>query len=269
MSVLSLRGVRKRFGATVALDGVDLEIAAGEIVGLVGENGAGKSTLLKIVEGLLRADAGTRIASATRIAHIRQELSLCPHLSVAENIFLGREPSRGWLIDTDAMDTRSRGLLEEFGRPEVDSRAIVETLPMATRQVVEIARALASDAGLILMDEPTSSLERRDVERLFVAIRSLAARGVAVIYVSHFLEEVRDIAQRAIVLRDGRSVWSGPLESIDDAGLIRHMVGREMSEPPRAEARRSEAAPALRIDGVRGSNLEMMRGSILGIAGLI
>ncbi len=276
MALLQLRGISKRFGATVALDGVDFEIAAGEVHALIGENGAGKSTLLNILSGLIRQDAGTMLLSGTTyapegpadarrrgIAHIHQELALCPHLSVAENILMGAEPSRrGWLQREELFE-RAAKLLEEFGRSEIDPRRRTGDLSLPDQQVVEICRALAQDARVMLMDEPTSSLQRSNVERLFRLIRQLRDRGIAVVYISHFLEEVREIADRYTVLRDGKSVGSGELKSVRDDQLIAMMVGREV-EPPERRLSSTSGEIVLSFD-----NLELHRGEILGIAGLI
>src|SRR5439155_1097702 len=209
MSLLKIRGVAKRFGATVALDGVDLTLEPGEVRALIGENGAGKSTLMNILAGGVRADRGEmeiegRLyapnspldARRRGIALIHQELSLCPHLTVAENILLGIEPSRWGWIDGDAARRRALALLEHFGHPDLHPDRRVGALPIAAQQVVEICRALAADARILLMDEPTSRFQREDVDRLFELIRGLAAHGMAVIYISHFLEEVREIAGR-------------------------------------------------------------------------
>lgn len=269
MAALSLRGIRKRFGVTVALDGVDLDIAAGEVLAIVGENGAGKSTLLNVIAGALDPDQGTLTLGAAGVAYIRQELSLFPHLSVAENILMGREPARFGVIDGGAMIARTQSLLDEFGRPEIRPADIVGGLSPASRQVVEICRALAADARLILMDEPTSSLERADVLRLFASVRRLCARGIAVVYVSHFLEEIREIASRAIVLRDGRSVWTGRLGEVTDEGLIRQMIGRAVDAGFRAAAARPHGDVVLSVDSIAGATFELRRGQILGIAGLV
>ncbi|HEX9457669.1 MAG TPA: ATP-binding cassette domain-containing protein, partial [Thermoanaerobaculia bacterium] len=198
--MLTLRSITKHFGATIALDGVDLEIAAGEVHALIGENGAGKSTLMNILSGAFPPDGGAMMAGgqpyAPRgpaearergIAHIHQELALCPHLSVAENILMGIEPSRGGWLQRDALNDRAAALLADFGRAEIDPRARTGNLPLADQQVVEICRALARDARVLLMDEPTSSLQRANVERLFRLIRQLRERGIAIIYISHFL----------------------------------------------------------------------------------
>ena len=285
--VLELRDLAKRFGATVALDGVDLELRAGEVHALVGENGAGKSTLMNIVAGAMRPDRGemhvdgrpygprTPLEARRRgVALIHQELSLCPHLSVTENILLGAEPARwGWL-DAPAARRRAQALLAHFDHPDLDPAARVNDLPLAARQVVEICRALAADARILLMDEPTSSFQRAEIDRLFALIRRLAAQGIAVIYISHFLEEVREIAERYTVLRDGKSVDSGSIAAMSTARLIEQMVGRPVAGlfPERAPARREDvvlavhdiAAPPALVH----ASFELRRGEILGIAGL-
>ena len=269
MTALSLRGIRKRFGVTLALDGVDLDVGAGEVLAIIGENGAGKSTLLNVIAHALEPDEGEVTLGAPGVAYIRQELALFPHLTVAENILMGREPARFGVIDQEAMTSRARALLGEFGRPEIASDDIVGGLSPASRQVVEICRALAADARLILMDEPTSSLERADVDRLFASIRKLCARGIAVVYVSHFLEEIREIAARAVVLRDGRSVWTGRLDEFSDEGLIRHMIGRPVESVFGDAGPRAHGDVVLAVDSVANATFELRRGEILGIAGLV
>jgi ribose transport system ATP-binding protein len=277
VALLELRGIEKRFGATVALDGVDLSIAPGEVHAVIGENGAGKSTLLNILSGLIHQDAGEMRLAGDRyspegpadarsrgIAHIHQELALCLHLSVAENMLMGSEPSRrGWLQRGELFD-RAAKLLEEFGRSEIDPRARTGDLSLPDQQVVEICRALARDARIILMDEPTSSLQRANVERLFRLIRQLRDRGIAVIYISHFLEEVREIADRYTVLRDGKSVGSGELRSVSDNQLIAMMVGRDVELAGQPRRLSSTSDVVLTFD-----SLELHRGEIVGIAGLI
>jgi ribose transport system ATP-binding protein len=292
---LRLRDVRKRFGATAALDGVDFEVGGGEVHALIGENGAGKSTLMNILSGMFAPDSGDMLLDGARyapagpadarrggIAHIHQELALCPHLAVAENIFLGFEPSRR------EMHRRASRLLEEFGRGEIHPSRRTGDLSLADQQVVEICRALAFDARILLMDEPTSSLQRADVERLFRLIGRLRERGMAVIYISHFLEEVREIATRYTVLRDGRRVSAGDLASVSDEELIAAMVGPvilsrvdgEESQPAR---KRSFAALRMTEENdlllsvrnlaapprLRSATFDVRRGEILGIAGLI
>ncbi|HEX7771566.1 MAG TPA: ATP-binding cassette domain-containing protein, partial [Pyrinomonadaceae bacterium] len=239
MLALKLSKISKSFGPTVALDGVDLELRQGEVHALIGENGAGKSTLMNIIAGSLQPDQGTMaingkpyapsnpLDARTRgLSLIHQELSLCPHLSVAENVLMGIESSRfGWL-DRDQLIARTNEVLKTFHHADIRPEKRVGDLSVAARQIVEISRALAAQARIILMDEPTSSLQREDVTHLFTLIRKLSAEGISVIYISHFLEEVRQISDRFTVLRDGRSVATGEIANTSDDELIAKMVGR-------------------------------------------
>ncbi len=288
MALLELSDVAKRFGPTVALDGVSLALDRGEVHALVGENGAGKSTLMNVLAGSLRPDRGEmRVegkpyapnspheARRGGIALIHQELSLFPHLTVTENILAGEEPSRAGLIDRAASRRRATEVLDLFGHPEIDPDRRVSELPVAARQVVEICRAIAAEARIVLMDEPTSSLQRHDVERLFGVIRRLRDSGVGVIYISHFLEEVREIATSFTVLRDGQSVATGELASVSDETLISHMVGRSVDRlfPKREGGPKDEVALEVRDlsapPGVEHATFELRRGEILGVAGLM
>ena len=284
---LSMRAVAKRFGATQALGGVDLEVAPGEIHALVGENGAGKSTLLKVLAGVIAPDAGTLEidgrpyaprgpldARAAGLAMIHQELALAPHLTVAENLFLGSEPRRGLLVDRARLRSEARAALARVGRAELDPGGRLGNLPPADRQRVEIARALAHEARVLVLDEPTSSLARADVEGLLERLRELARRGVAVVYVSHVFEELFALGGRYTVLRDGVSVARGALAESDPDRLVAAMVGREVGELyPRRPARPGEVALELRaLAGARlprEASLVLRRGEVLGIAGLV
>jgi len=287
--MLTLSDIAKRFGPTVALDGVSLELRPGEVHALIGENGAGKSTLMNILAGSLKADRGEMQidghayapaspldARREGIALIHQELSLCPHLSVAENILLGMEPSHYGFLDREVFRRQALEVLDAFHHPEIRPERRVANLPLPARQVVEICRAIAARARFILMDEPTSSLQREDVERLFALIRRLRGEGISVVYISHFLEEVREIADRFTVLRDGQSVTTGTLDSVTNNNLVAQMVGRPVDNlfPPRQhingegdivlEVRDLSAPPAL-----KHASFELRRGEILGIAGLM
>ncbi|HKR12328.1 MAG TPA: sugar ABC transporter ATP-binding protein [Pyrinomonadaceae bacterium] len=287
MPTLTLKGICKSFGPTIALDGVDLELREGEVHALIGENGAGKSTLMNVVAGSLRADRGTMKldgrpyapsnpldARTHGIALIHQELSLCPHLSVAENVLLGSEPaSLGW-IDREKLHARTKDVLQTLHHADIQPERRVGDLSVAARQIVEISRALAAQARIILMDEPTSSLQRDDVVHLFALIRKLSAEGISVVYISHFLEEVRQIADRFTVLRDGRSVAAGEISSVTDDELIAKMVGRVQQTlfPARSNSPgdtilevRNLAAPPL----LKDASFTLRRGEILGIAGLM
>jgi ribose transport system ATP-binding protein len=308
--LLKAVGVKKHFGPTRALDGVDLVVRTGEVHALIGENGAGKSTLLNILSGSVKPGGGSitfdgnpyrpadpLAARRLGIAHIHQELSLCGHLSVAENIFMGAEPHRAGWMDRTAMNRQAAEILEQFPHPALAPRVRVGDLTIAARQIVEICRALARHASLILMDEPTSSLQRPDVERLFQFIRRLRDSGVSVIYVSHFLEEVREIADTFTVLRDGCSVLRGDLAQVSDDQLVAAMIGRPVREifPARGPAPGDDNAPVhesasssagskaafspaeivLDVEdlsappAVLRAGLELRRGEVLGIAGLI
>jgi ribose transport system ATP-binding protein len=286
--LLQLNAIRKSFGPTHALDGVDLALHAGEIHALIGENGAGKSTLMNILSGAFPFDSGTMLLNGEAyrpsgpldarrhgIVHIHQELSLCPHLSVAENILLGAEPAHLGVLDRQVMFARTRELLKMFGREEIAPDTPVAQLPPAVRQIVEICRALTWDAKVILMDEPTSSLEREDVERLFTSIRQLSASGIAVVYISHFLEEVREIAQNFTVIRDGKSVGNGAIVDVTDNHLVAMMVGREVEFSPATTQIKSHSDVVLRVDHLQSqpvlsdASFELRHGEILGIAGLI
>jgi ribose transport system ATP-binding protein len=284
---LRLDGIVHRFGPTLALDGASLEARAGEVHALLGENGAGKTTLLGILGGLLVPEAGTmevggalyaprspRDARDRGIALIHQELSLFPHLSVAENILMGAEPSRRGLWDRAEARRRTREVLSEFGHPAIEPDAMVGRLPIGARQVVEICRAIAARARVLLMDEPTSSLPRGDVDRLFATIARLRAAGVAVVYISHFLEETRAVASAFTVLRDGRTIGTGSLDSVTNDQLIALMVGRTVGDLfPRRESRPS-AEVALEVEGLvapglREASFTLRRGEVLGVFGLM
>lgn len=282
-----LSAVTKRFPGVVALDGVDLEVRAGRVHALVGENGAGKSTLLKIVAGAERPDAGSmtlegrsvrftapRDALAAGITVIYQELSLVPQLGADANIFLGMEPGRHGVLDRRGASARAREALRALGA-DFDPAAPAGDLSVAEQQLVELARALARDARLIALDEPTAALSHVETERLFEQVRALCARGIAVVFVSHRLEEVRRLADEITVLRDGRRVFAGGAREVDDAGLIRHMVGRDVEYARMLATRPPSAEPALAVRGLgrRGCfadvSLEVRPGEVLGLAGLV
>jgi ribose transport system ATP-binding protein len=220
------------------------------------------------------APRSPRDARAAGIALIHQELSLFPHLTVAENLLMGDEPARGPLFDRERALATTRQVLAEFGHEELRPDAVVGRLPIGARQVVEICRAMAQRARVVLMDEPTSSLPRGDVDRLFALVKRLAATGVAVVYISHFLEETRAVASAYTVLRDGRTVGTGPLASVANEQLIALMVGRTVSElfPARRAAPPGEVVlqvDGLAAPGVRDASLALRRGEVLGIFGLM
>jgi ABC-type sugar transport system ATPase subunit len=285
--MLRLSAVTKRFGGVVALDRVDFELRAGEIHALLGENGAGKSTLIKILGGIHRPDAGDifhdeqrveihDVAAADRlgIRLIHQELSLAPNLSVAENIFLGREPRRCGLLDRRRMFREAEKLRDELGLPEIgDVRARVGGLSVARQQLVEIARALSVKARVLVLDEPTASLSEAETERLFVILRQLRDQGVGIIYISHRLEEIQRLADRITVLRDGHSVGTQTAAELSQTELIRWMVGRELREhyprPPWKPGAVALAVRHLRNAQVNDVSFELRYGEVLGFAGLV
>ena len=294
---ITFEGVTKSFGATRALRGVSFSARAGEVHAILGENGAGKSTLMNILAGAFAPDAGSitldgvphapegpLAARDAGIAMVHQELSLCAHLTVAENILLGMEPRRFGIIDRKAMKRRAERALalvvpeaaEAADRTGIHAGALVGDLPPSARQLVEIARALADSACRVLvLDEPTSSLTARDTARLFEVIRKLAAGGLTVLYISHFLEEVLAIADRYTVLRDGETVASGDVAGTTVDALVEKMAGRKGSDvfPARTHAPSQEIA--LVLDGVAGltrpreASLTLHRGEILGVFGLV
>jgi ribose transport system ATP-binding protein len=285
--LLRMEGIAKSFGATKALSGVDLEVYAGEVVALIGENGAGKSTLMKVLSGAHAPDAGSMwldgrpyapanpfAARRAGVAMIYQELVLAPDLSVAENILLGVEPHRGPLIGWGEMRKRAREALEQVGRPTISVDAKVASLSAAERQLVEIARAVALSCRMLVLDEPTSSLGKADVENLFELVRRLQARGTGIVYISHFLEEVRAVAQRYTVLRDGNTVGAGRMADVTDRQIVAMMVGRNVEDLyPRSPRTAGEAI--LEVHGLSGkakpvgADLTLHRGEVVGIAGLI
>jgi ribose transport system ATP-binding protein len=286
-ALLEMKDVTKSFGATHALDGVSLRVDAGEVHALVGENGAGKSTLMKILSGAYRPDSGTmalgglpyaprspRDAHRAGVAMIYQELALAPHLSVEANIMLGQERTRrGWLRLNEHRRLVSEAL-ELLEHPEIRPEAVVQDLSVGAQQLVEVARALVSSARVIVFDEPTSSLTEHDAARLFAVIDRLRRRGLAIIYISHFLEELRQVAQTYTVLRDGRSVARGLIKETPLETIIAQMVGRDLEELfPHVPHAVGE--PILELEDFRNrasgkpASLTLRRGEVLGIAGLV
>lgn len=284
--LLEATGIDKSFGPVRALHRVSLRLARGEVLGLIGENGAGKSTLMNVLAGVIRPDRGSMALAGqpyapaspleglrVGLAAIYQELSLVPHLSVEANITLGREVCRGGLVRSQAVQVvAALGTLEHA---DIDPGAPVSELSVGRRQVVEIARAIFADARIVVMDEPTSALSAEDAKSLFRVVDRLRDRGVGFIFVSHFLEEVRRICDRFIVLRDGRAVADGIIDGSTDRQLIRHMVGRDVGELY-PQSRRRLGRVLLRVrdlagqDGKpRGASINVRQGEILGLAGLV
>jgi ribose transport system ATP-binding protein len=284
---LSLTGIEKAFGSTKVLHGVSLTVQPGEVHGLLGENGAGKSTLLNILSGVLRADAGVtlidgkpvtitapRDATAAGIAMIHQELQQVPELSVAQNIYLGGALRRlgGLLVDRAGQEAEARRLLAPLDA-SIDVTVPVRTLRVAQRQIVEIAKALRSNARIIAMDEPTSSLTPNEFDRLVQVVAKLAAQGVSIIYVSHKMDEVFRLCSQATILRDGRLVGQVPIPETPVAQVIERMVGRELAAAQHhgfATDRKVLTVQGLtRGRAVQDASFILHAGEVLGIAGLV
>ncbi len=283
---MRLEHISKLFPGVQALDNVNFEVYPGEILGFVGENGAGKSTLIKILSGIHRKDQGViwfngqtinphtpQEAQHLGISTIHQELALVPYLSVAENIFLNNEPRHPLgLVDFRRMNREAEAILHDLGA-EIPGHKLIRELNVAAQQMVEIAKAVSHQAGLILMDEPTSALSSREVDALFSLIRRLKERGVAIVFVSHRLDEVRQIVDRVIVMRDSRRVGSLPIAEATEEKIIRMMVGRDVGLFPKEAAEVRE--PVLEVrhlsggTGVNNISLTVRKGEIVGLAGLI
>ena len=283
--VLRARGIGRRYGGVPALSPIDLDICAGEVLGIVGENGAGKSTLLKILSGVVAPSEGTlemadaqgalratqlksvRDATGAGIALVHQELNLAENLDLAGCIFLGREPARWGVLDLNAMRRDAAMCLARVGL-DLDPRT-------PQRQLVEIAKALSCQARVLILDEPTSSLSLRETDRLLVILAELRAQGVAVVFVSHHLDEVMRIADRVVVLRDGQSRGTLLRGEFDRAGLERLMVGRDITTNDR-RAQHGDAATCLTVSRVvsahrkrREVSFTVRAGEIVGLAGLV
>ncbi|MGF9694077.1 sugar ABC transporter ATP-binding protein [Rhizobium sp. 0TCS1.26] len=288
--LLSMQSISKSFGGVAALRGVSLDVAEGEIMALVGQNGAGKSTLIKILTGAYRLDEGTiqfagrdvsfstpAESQAAGIATIYQEINLAPQRSVAENIYLAREPRRFGFLDHGAMRDGARRVLKTFNL-DIDVERPVAHFNAATRQMVAIARAVTQNARLLIMDEPTSSLDEREVGILFETIRTLKKNGVAVIFIGHRLDELYAICDRVTIMRDGQTVAVSPMRDMAKMDLVRNMLGRELAafeavassadhaveRPVRLELK--QAGSGVRV---RGVDLTVREGEISGLAGLL
>src|ERR687895_625442 len=291
---LEVRRVTKRFPGVLALDDVSFELRPGELHALVGENGAGKSTLIKVITGVYHPDEGQilfkgeevsfsepRESQEAGISTIYQEINLLPLLSVAQNVFLGREPrGRLGLIDRDRMNREAAEILERYGIRS-DVTAPLRSLGLGVQQMVAIARAISVDARVVIMDEPTSSLEAREVETLFGVIGQLREEGVGVIYVSHRLEELYEICDRVTVLRDGRVAHTGELADLSRLQLIAHMLGRELAEVEKEGVtgfggeHETAREPVLVAQGLnqhprlREVSFDVHPGEVVGLAGLL
>jgi ribose transport system ATP-binding protein len=288
-ALISVEDVSKTFPGVRALSGVRFELMPGEVHAVMGENGAGKSTLMKILAGVYTRDSGTilyngtpvdftspREAQAAGIGIIHQELQLMNHLTVAQNIFIGREPKRafGLLLDEDKLNRQAWALLEHMNL-SLDPRTVVGGLTVAKQQMVEIAKALSFNSRVLIMDEPTAALNNTEIAELFKMIRELKGRGVGVVYISHKIDELKQISDRVTVLRDGEYVGTVPTETTSIDTIISMMVGRKLSDAPlhAAHALRNEIALEVKDLNcgpmVRNVSFALRRGEILGFAGLM
>lgn len=288
--LLSMTGIDKSFSGVKVLASATLDVEVGEVMALVGQNGAGKSTLIKILTGAYSRDAGeivfqdkpvafhaTADSQAAGIATIHQEINLAPHRSVAENIFLAREPLRFGLVDRRRMRAEARAVLKRFNL-DIDVDRPLEEFGAATRQMVAIARGVTQNARLVIMDEPTSSLDEREVSVLFETIRTLKADGVATLFISHRLDELYAICDRVTIMRDGRTVNVSPMKEISKIALVRAMLGKELTAfaaSARSRDKQAGAQPFVQARNlssgvrVRDVSLAIGRGEIAGLAGLL
>jgi ribose transport system ATP-binding protein len=284
---LQARGVRVEFGATVALDGVELTGESGKVCALIGENGAGKSTLMKVLSGAMRPTTGTMQidgrdycpanpmdARHAGVAMIYQELFLAPDLTVEQNICLGFEPAGRLFLKLGEMRDRARQVLDRLGHPEISTSAEAGSLSVSQQQIVEIARAVALGCKVLILDEPTSSLSREDVKHLFTLLRQLKAEGYAIFYISHVIEEIQEIADTYTVLRDGKVVGGGSMQGTTPEQIIALMAGRQVENIyPRSN--RTAGDVILTVEALRGqtkfqaASLQVRRGEIVGLAGLL
>ena len=284
---LSVRGVGKSFDGNEVLSGIDLDVFGGEVVAVIGENGAGKSTLSSIIAGLIRADAGAmsweghpyvpaspREAMAAGVGLIHQEMRLLPALSIAENVFVGRLPMRGGIVDREAMNRRAAEQLHRLGL-DISPSTPVHRLSIAAQQQVEIAKALTLNAKLLILDEPTAALGGTETERLFSQITQLRKQGVSFIYISHRLDEIARIADRVAVLRDGKLVARHSSADVPIGILLENMVGRSVDRIFPARSQPSKTV-VLQVEGLiaadrgfRDISFEVHAGEVLGIAGIV
>jgi ribose transport system ATP-binding protein len=283
---LEIRSLSKRFTGVRALHQVSLTLGRGEVLAVIGENGAGKSTLMKILAGVQEPDSGeilvegrpvridsVRAAEHLGIALIHQELNLADNLDVASNIFLGREPRRGCFVDRGRVREESRKFLEQVGL-DCSPRTLVSTLSLGRQQLVEIAKALSTNARVLIMDEPTSSLSQHETEQLYRVVKELRSRGVSIVYISHRLGEVKELADRVVVLRDGENAGELPRAEINHDAMVKLMVGRDLTRHSRASFGTGEALLEVRelrtpTNPTHPLNFSLKPGEIVGVAGLV
>ena len=284
--IVSMRGICKSFPGVKALDDVQFELRSGEVMALLGENGAGKSTLMKILSGVYTRDSGTmeifgkeygdltpKQAQQVGVAIIHQELNMCRHLTVAENMFLGREKYKGFMLDNTAMEAEAARVLGEL-KIDINPRQVVGDLPVSKQQMVEIAKALSTNARVLIMDEPTSALTSREIDDLFRIIRQLRADGCGIVYISHRLEELSHIVDRVTIMRDGHYISTHNFADITLDEIITGMVGREIKEKfPRVQCEKGKKVLEVRHLNagrmVRDVSFDLYEGEIVGFAGLM
>ncbi|MCI8830123.1 MAG: sugar ABC transporter ATP-binding protein [Lachnospiraceae bacterium] len=285
-TIVSMEHISKSFPGVKALDDVRFDLRSGEVMALLGENGAGKSTLMKILSGVYTRDGGSmeifgkeygdlnpKLAQEVGVAIIHQELNMCKHLSVAENMYLGREKTRGVMLSNSEMEAEAKAILDELNIG-LEPQQIVGDLPVSKQQMVEIAKALSTNARILIMDEPTSALTAREIEDLFRIIKDLKAKGCGIVYISHRLEELQHIVDRVTIMRDGQYITSMNFQNVTMDEMIAHMVGREIKEKfPRVscekgkkvlEVKHLNAGPM-----VRDVSFDLYEGEIVGFAGLM
>ena len=284
--IVSMQGITKTFPGVKALDNVRFELRSGEVMALLGENGAGKSTLMKILSGVYTRDSGTleifgksygnltpKQAQGIGVAIIHQELNMCRHLTVAENMFLGREKRRGFILSDAQMEKEAARVLGQL-KIDIDPKQVVGDLPVSKQQMVEIAKALSTNARVLIMDEPTSALTSREIDDLFRIIHQLRREGCGIVYISHRLEELQHIVDRVTIMRDGQYITSMNFADATLDEIIAHMVGREIKEKfPRVHCEKGKKVFEVRHLNagrmVRDVSFDLHEGEIVGFAGLM
>jgi ribose transport system ATP-binding protein len=285
--IVTMEHIQKTFPGVKALDDVSFHLSGGQVMALLGENGAGKSTLMKILSGVYNRDSGSiqifgtevegdltpKKAQKLGVAIIHQELNMCAHLTVAENIFLGKELVKGRMLSNHEMNRQAKAVLDSL-KIDIDPETIVGTLAVSKQQMVEIAKALQAEAKILIMDEPTSALTSKEINQLFTLIKELKAKGCAIVYISHRLEELQHIVDRVTIMRDGKFIIEEDFTSLTMDKIISYMVGREIKEKfPRVVTEKKEKILSIKNLNagkmVRNVSLDVYKGEILGIAGLM
>ena len=284
--IVSMEGICKSFPGVKALDHVKFELKSGEVMALLGENGAGKSTLMKVLSGVYTRDEGKleifgkeygdltpKLAQEVGVAIIHQELNMCRHLSVAENMFLGREKTKGVMLSDREMEAEAKKILDDL-KINLDPKQVVGELPVSKQQMVEIAKALSTNAKVLIMDEPTSALTAREIEDLFRIIKDLKAKGCGIVYISHRLEELQHIVDRVTIMRDGQYITTMNFEDATLDEIIAYMVGREIKDKfPRVSCEKGKKVFEVKNLNagrmVRDVSFSVYEGEIVGFAGLM